>query len=91
MSRTFASALLVAAAVVLGACTNPDGSADNRATSAIIGGAGGAMIGQAIGGDSRSTLIGGATGAAAGALIGEDQSRQQREIQQQRPARVIYR
>jgi hypothetical protein len=89
MSRTKIAVILTMSALALGACTRPDGTADNRATSAIIGGAGGAMIGQAIGGDSRSTLIGGATGAAAGAPVGADQEAQQRQIQQQ-PQRITY-
>jgi len=37
---------------------------------ALIGGASGALLGQAIGGDTKSTLIGTAIGAAGGALIG---------------------
>jgi uncharacterized protein YcfJ len=88
MSLTKTAMILAMSALALGACTRPDGTADNRATSAVIGGAGGAMIGQAIGGDSRSTLIGGATGAAAGALIGADQEAQQRRIQQQQQQQV---
>jgi uncharacterized protein YcfJ len=83
MSRTAFAAIIAAGAFALGACTNPDGTADNRATSAVIGGAGGAMIGQAVGGNSRATLIGAGTGAVAGALIGQDQTNQQRRIQQQ--------
>jgi outer membrane lipoprotein SlyB len=88
MSRTRLLAILFVPGFVLGACTYPDGTPDNRATSALIGGAGGAMIGQAIGGDSRSTLIGAGAGAAAGALIGQDQTNQQRAIQQRQ--RVYY-
>lgn len=86
--KVFVALLSTAAAFGLGACTDAYGNPDNRATSAIIGGAGGAMIGQAIGGDTESTLIGTAGGAALGALAGQDQDAQQRQIQQRR---VVYR
>jgi uncharacterized protein YcfJ len=39
---------------------------------ALIGGAGGALVGQAIGHDTKATLIGAAVGAAGGALIGNE-------------------
>jgi uncharacterized membrane protein len=65
------------AAAALAACTRPDGTPDTRMNSALIGAAGGAMIGQAVGGDSRSTLIGAASGAGLGAIAGADQERQQ--------------
>lgn len=78
-------ALIATAALGLAACTDAYGNPDNRATSAIVGGAGGAMIGQAVGGDTKSTLIGTAGGAALGALAGQDQDAQHRRaIQQQR-------
>lgn len=38
---------------------------------AVIGGVGGALVGQAVGGNTASTLIGAAVGTAAGALIGD--------------------
>ena len=39
---------------------------------ALVGGASGALIGQAIGHNTKSTLIGAAVGAAGGALIGNE-------------------
>jgi hypothetical protein len=54
----------------LAACTNPDGTRDNRATGALVGATGGALVGNALGGDSRGTLI--------GAVIGNQQDRRQR-------------
>jgi hypothetical protein len=85
MSQKLTAALLCTlGAFGLGACTDAYGNPDNRSTSAIIGGAGGAMIGQAIGGDTESTLIGTAAGAGLGALAGQDQDAQQRAIQQRR-------
>lgn len=61
----------------LAACTNPDGTRDNRATGALVGATGGALVGNAIGGDSRGTLIGAGVGAATGAVIGNQQDRRQ--------------
>jgi hypothetical protein len=80
MSRILLPALLLSA-VALGACTRADGTHDARATNAIVGATGGAMIGQAIGRDSRSTLIGAAGGAAVGAALGADAEAQQRQAQ----------
>ena len=37
---------------------------------AVVGGVGGALVGQAIGGDTGSTLLGAAIGTVAGGLIG---------------------
>ena len=61
----------------LAACTNPDGTRDNRATGALVGATGGALVGNALGGDSRGTLIGAGVGAATGAVIGNQQDRRQ--------------
>jgi len=65
------------AALSLAACTNPDGTRDNRATGATVGALGGAAVGQLIGGDSRSTLIGAGVGATTGAVVGNQRDRQQ--------------
>lgn len=78
MKRTITTAALGLAALGLAACTNPDGTRDNRATGATVGALGGAAAGQLIGGDSRSTLIGAGLGAATGAVIGNQQDRAQR-------------
>ncbi len=60
---TFAA---IAAVMALGvsACTSTQ-------QGAVIGGVGGALVGQAVGGNTASTLIGAAVGTAAGALIGD--------------------
>jgi uncharacterized protein YcfJ len=74
------STRLAAAALTLGvsACTNPDGTRDNRMTGAAVGAVGGGLVGNALGGDSRSTLIGAAGGALAGGAIGSAQDRNNR-------------
>ncbi|WP_315924407.1 YMGG-like glycine zipper-containing protein [Mesorhizobium sp. SP-1A] len=46
-------------------------------TGALIGGAGGALVGQAIGHDTKSTLIGAAAGTLLGAAVGSASSPQQ--------------
>ncbi|MBS0123317.1 OmpA family protein [Thetidibacter halocola] len=75
--------LATASAIALAGCTYNDGTANQPATGAIIGGVTGAAIGNAIGDDRRSTIIGGAIGAAVGGAIGADMARQERELNQQ--------
>jgi outer membrane protein OmpA-like peptidoglycan-associated protein len=73
---------VVAGALVLAGCENPDGTPNQPATGAIIGGLTGAAAGQIIGGDPRATAIGGAVGAAIGGAIGAQMQAQERELQQ---------
>ena len=73
---------VVAAAMILAGCTNPDGTTNQPATGAVIGGLTGAAAGQVIGGDTRATLIGGAIGAAAGGAFGLQMAAQERELRQ---------
>lgn len=79
-----ATGILSAATVIaLAGCTYNDGTANQPGTGAIIGGATGAAIGNAIGDDTKSTVIGGVIGAAVGGAIGADMARQERELNQQ--------
>jgi uncharacterized membrane protein len=78
MTRLLTATVFAAATLGVAACTNPDGTRDNRATNATVGALGGAAVGNLIGGDSRSTLIGAGVGAASGAVIGNQQDRNQR-------------
>jgi hypothetical protein len=60
------------------------GCAGNAGNGALIGGAGGALAGAAIGSHSHSragagALIGGAVGALGGAIIGNEIDRQERD------------
>lgn len=77
MTRFLTVAALGALTLGLAACTNPDGTRDNRMTGATVGAVGGAAAGNLIGGDSRSTLIGAGLGAATGAVVGNQQDRRQ--------------
>lgn len=66
------SGIIVSALVALTAagCASQTPEQQRATTGALIGGAGGALVGQAIGRDTTSTLVGAAVGAGAGALIG---------------------
>ncbi len=60
----------MAAAIFLAGCQNPDGSANNTGSGALIGGAIGAITGAAIGENNHNAGGGAAIGAAAGLLLG---------------------
>ncbi len=68
MKRIF---IIAAAALTLGLAGCETSEQQQRAgTGALIGGAGGALVGQAIGGNTRSTIIGAAAGSLLGAAVG---------------------
>jgi hypothetical protein len=73
-STAIAAALMTA---VLAGCAQTEG--EQRATTgALVGGAGGALVGQAIGGNAQSTVIGAASGALLGAVVGSATTPQRR-------------
>ena len=53
------------------------GCESDKQNKALIGGAIGAGVGQAVGRDTKGTLIGAGVGAGAGYLIGKDEPKQQ--------------
>ena len=61
-------AVLMTAALA-GGETQTEGQ-QRATTGALLGGAGGALVGQATGGNTKSTVIGAATGALLGAVVG---------------------
>ena len=65
-------------------CAGPTHQERGAKTGVLIGAAGGAILGQAIGGDTESTLIGAGIGAAVGGLsghqIGAYMDRQEQEL-----------
>jgi outer membrane lipoprotein SlyB len=72
--------VLSGAAVVLTGCQNPDGTQNNTASGALIGGALGALTGAVIGGPRNGgagALIGAAAGAVGGGLIGNSMDQEQ--------------
>ena len=60
--------------LVLSGCSNVG---SNTIGSTTVGAGAGALLGQAIGGDSKATLLGAGIGAAAGALVGSVQDQTQ--------------
>ncbi len=74
--------VVTAATLALVGCTNTDGTANQTATGAVIGGVTGAVAGQAIGGSAQATVIGGAIGAAVGGAIGANLATQESELRQ---------
>ena len=74
---------VLAAALLLSACTYPNGTSNQPATGALIGGVTGAALGNAIGDSDRATIAGGIAGAVIGGAIGENLARQERELNQQ--------
>jgi outer membrane lipoprotein SlyB len=79
----FAAATL---AVVLTGCVNPDGTANNTGSGALIGAGSGALIGGANGRGGGGALIGAAVGAIAGGLIGNSvDQEQQAQLRAQSP------
>jgi hypothetical protein len=68
-NRTFTLAAALTAMAVTG-CYNPNGTPDNTATGALVGGASGAGLGAIIGSASRNAGAGAAIGAGAGMLLG---------------------
>lgn len=71
------------AALGLAGCTNPDGTANNTGTGALVGAGLGAAAGRLIGDDTKGAVIGGLAGAAVGGAIGNQLDKQQRELQSQ--------
>lgn len=57
-------------ALTVAGCASQTEQQQRATTGALIGGAGGALVGQAIGGNTGATLVGAAVGAGAGAMIG---------------------
>jgi uncharacterized protein YcfJ len=64
--KAFAAILMTAA---LAGCAQTEGE-QRAGTGALIGGVGGALVGQALGGDTRSTVVGAGAGALLGAVVG---------------------
>lgn len=68
MKKMAAVAAMVLSVAVAG-CAQTEGQ-QRATTGALVGGAGGALVGQAIGRDTKSTVIGAASGALLGAVVG---------------------
>ncbi|UDL89498.1 glycine zipper 2TM domain-containing protein [Mesorhizobium sp. PAMC28654] len=71
MKKTIVAVLMTVATVALAGCETQSESQQRATTGALIGGAGGALVGQALGGNTASTVVGAAGGALLGAVIGQ--------------------
>lgn len=69
--KRFSKPILLAAALVaaLAGCANTE-QEQRAGTGALLGAAGGALAGQAIGRNTKSTVIGAGAGALLGAAVG---------------------
>lgn len=69
MKRILGLGLVVTFALSAAGCNTPQGQ--NAAGGAIVGGAGGALLGAAVtGGKPGGAIVGGVLGAATGAMVG---------------------
>ncbi|MGD9107040.1 MAG: OmpA family protein [Desulfobacterales bacterium] len=84
MKKTIAIIASLVLAVSLFSCAGPTQKERGAKTGALIGAAGGAILGQAIGGHTESTLLGAAIGTAVGGVsgyqIGAYMDRQEQEL-----------
>lgn len=69
IAKKMAVAAAMMISVALAGCAQTEGQ-QRATTGALVGGAGGALVGQAIGGNTQSTVIGAASGALLGAVVG---------------------
>ncbi len=69
IAKKLAAAAAIALSVAIAGCAQTEGQ-QRATTGALVGGAGGALVGQAIGGNTKSTVIGAASGALLGAVVG---------------------
>ena len=73
------SKILAVACLILALAAVSTAAAQEKKKSTIKGGGIGALLGQAIGGDTESTLIGAAIGASLGHVIGNKKDKQHAE------------
>jgi len=84
MKKLIAIVASLALAISLVSCAGPTQQERGAKTGALIGAAGGAILGQVIGGHTESTLLGAAIGTAIGGIaghqIGAYMDRQEQEL-----------
>jgi len=71
------------AGIGLAGCTNPDGSANNAGTGALIGAGTGAVLGRVVGGDNRGAVVGGILGGLVGGAVGTNLDQQEAALRSQ--------
>lgn len=78
------SVVVLAGAITVAGCTNPDGTAYNTGTGAGVGAVLGGLFGRAVSDDkAKGTIIGGLVGGAIGGAIGADLDRQEAALRAQ--------
>ena len=78
------SVVVLAGAITVAGCTNPDGTAYNTGTGAGVGAVLGGLFGRAVSDDkTKGTIIGGVIGGAIGGAIGADLDRQEAALRAQ--------
>lgn len=77
------TALTLASALALSACTYNNGEPNRPVNGVIIGTTTGAVLGTIVGDNRQSAIIGGVVGGVVGGVIGENMARQERELNQQ--------
>ena len=82
MKKLSAMVLALSLSVAIAGCTSTE-------KGAVVGAAGGALVGQALGGNTESTIVGAAVGGIAGALIGNSLDRKG-YCRYRRPNGTIY-
>lgn len=82
--RMTAAAFAVTAALAVSGCSTTDQQNQRAGTGALVGAAGGALAGQLIGRDTKSTLIGAAGGALLGGVVGAATAPQNQNCRYQR-------
>lgn len=71
MIKKMAVVAAIMLTTALAGCSETTSPQQQRAgTGALVGAAGGALVGQALGGNTRSTVAGAAGGALLGAVVG---------------------
>jgi uncharacterized protein YcfJ len=84
--------LAVLMTAALAGCETQTEQQQRATTGALIGGAGGALVGQALGHNTASTVVGAAGGALLGAVVGQATTPQPRgqQLCRYRDYRGIY-
>lgn len=77
-----AAVIAMAGCASTGTSTTTDG--------ALVGAAGGALVGQAVGHDTKSTLVGAALGGVAGAAIGANEEQKNRRYYRDEYGHTYY-
>ena len=78
------SVVVLAGAITLSGCTNPDGTTNNTGTGAGVGAVLGGLFGRVVSDDkTKGTILGGVIGGAIGGAIGADLDKQEAALRAQ--------